>query len=803
MYGRETPSPIFDAPDFPALRRMKPLPKRRRTAAVTTSGQDHITLNHQQSSGMTTASFSARSAAATSVLIQQGLDILQQHQQHHNGQSALGMLASATTGLPMEEFLNGTEPLSARMALQNYYMPILGTVQSFLAANAAAVASGNGVNPGDITEDGTNPNPSLPSLDNTATTANTAAAAAAAALAAITGAATGRGGQLPVSLADLDSIEFGVHFAAAAAAAAAAGVAMGGLGFGFPGMNMGHVPTSMPMPMPMTTSTGTHSRDEGDSRGDGDYLDHMQQPGNTKKRKVPANVGGSPRGGSGRSGEGGEDSEVLGSFMDEGHLDDGQSAEQGGRDRNGNEYEYDSQQDRQTQSSDSTSATGTSYPPPPFPGQLSLVVKKRGKMTAVTLAGLQHKEMLKSRKRQLAAVMGALSHGDTLALDQALSASFPLLSGFGSVLNGSGVGDEEERKPRQRKSKRLSVRLTRAMKSLLETPERRIPHPDAVPFPSGPFTFVSPSETADRLVATKAEVASLRNQFERELERQANKVSKVAVQAGGNKAMARAGGGKAKRERLERERMARVEKAQSQKTKAEITTTTTTTTTTKEVSNSPAVSNAQAVPSLPGGGKSKAKKKKRSALANASNPHHLRNYVPSRLPNSGSGGDGGNGPGGQNANLLWPLPIRFLTAEIPPRRKNSQAHYDQENQSVKKTKTTATAPLPSLIQPNDEWICAFCEYDLFYGSDAAFRRGVRNRKKILKRRRRARERAAAAASGTRAAAAKGAPPPTQDEQDFDEYEDDEGDVAEYGTAPAQNTGRVKAGPDKDGTDGQG
>ncbi|KAF9054702.1 hypothetical protein BJ165DRAFT_1399875 [Panaeolus papilionaceus] len=791
MYRRETPSPIFDAPEFPVLRRMRPLPKRRRTAAGANNGHDHISLNHQQSGGMPTASFTTHGAAATA-LIQQGLGVLHQHQQQH-GQSALEMLASATTGLPMEEFLNGTEVISARIALQNYYMPILGTVQNFLAANAAAIATGTNPNSNTAGEDSSDPNQPT----HTNTTANTAAAAAAAALAAITNAGTTRAGQLPVSLADLDSIEFGVHFAAAAAAAAAAGVAMGGLGgmdFGFPSTNMGHAPTSMPAPVP------THSRDDEDPRGDADYLDHMQQPGNTKKRKVPANVGGSPRG-SGRRAEGGEDEGSLGTYANDGH-DGGQGSEHPSRDRNGDEYNCDPQ-DRQASDSTSTSSTpGTSYPPAPFPGQLSLVVKKRGKMTAVTLAGLQHKEILKSRKRQLAAVMGALSHGDTLALDQALSASLPLLSGFGSMVNGSGngVGDEEERKPRLRKSKRWSVRLARAMKVLLETPERRIPHPDAMPFPSAPFNFMCASDTAERLIATKAEAASLRNQFERELKRQANKAAKLVGQAGGNKAMARAGGGKAKRERLERERMARVENAQSQKVKVEVTATTT-----AKISNPPAIPTPPIL-SLPGGGKSKAKKKKRSALANASNPHHLRNYVPSRLPNSGpSGGDGGNSTGAQHANLIWPLPIQFLSAEVPPRRRNSPGHEDGSvNQSSKNTRSTTNGPPMSHIQPVDEWICAFCEYELFYGSDAAYRRGVRNRKKILKRRRRARERAAAAARGARAASAKGAPPaPLQDEQDFDEYEDVEADVEEYGSAPAQNVGRVKAGPDKDGAVGLG
>lgn len=123
------------------------------------------------------------------------------------------------------------------------------------------------------------------------------------------------------------------------------------------------------------------------------------------------------------------------------------------------------------------------------------------------------------------------------------------------------------------------------------------------------------------------------------------------------------------------------------------------------------------------------KKKKRSALANASNPHHLRNYVPSRLPHSGAP----LSQGGGNLNLVSPLPVQFLTAEIPPRRRRKPA--------------PPSHLLAPLTQPEDEWICPMCEYSLFYGDDAAFRRAIRSRKKILVRRRRARERAAAAASG--------------------------------------------------------
>ena len=53
----------------------------------------------------------------------------------------------------------------------------------------------------------------------------------------------------------------------------------------------------------------------------------------------------------------------------------------------------------------------------------------------------------------------------------------------------------------------------------------------------------------------------------------------------------------------------------------------------------------------------------------------------------------------------------------------------------------------NLTNPEEEWMCAFCEYNLFYGDEKAFKRALAQRKTILKRRRRAMERAAAAAAG--------------------------------------------------------
>ena len=126
-------------------------------------------------------------------------------------------------------------------------------------------------------------------------------------------------------------------------------------------------------------------------------------------------------------------------------------------------------------------------------------------------------------------------------------------------------------------------------------------------------------------------------------------------------------------------------------------------------------------------------KKKRSALANASNPHHLRNYVPSRLPHSGVLQPAQAVMNAQN--LLGPHAVRFLSAEVRPRRKKTAGSG------------SAITPLSNLVPPEEEWICAFCEYKLFYGDERGYQEAIRNRRKVLSRRRRALERAAAAASG--------------------------------------------------------
>lgn len=170
--------------------------------------------------------------------------------------------------------------------------------------------------------------------------------------------------------------------------------------------------------------------------------------------------------------------------------------------------------------------------------------------------------------------------------------------------------------------------------------------------------------------------------------------------------------------------------------------------------------------------KSKGKKKKRSALANASNPHHLRNYVPSRLPNANANRSSSAHAAGNDPYSMFAL--RFLSAQLPPRK---QQH------------TPGVTPIASLTNPEEEWICPSCEYNLFYGDDHSYRRAVRQRKKILSRRRRAQERAAATAAGRKKSSSAAAVPSENDEAGGDDLVDeDEAGAAEHAS---ENAGRGK------------
>lgn len=600
-------SPIFDIPEFPALRRVKPLPKRRR---VNTDEDD---------AGLVARARTLASAAASTV-------------------SGLAPPLSADTIAPIpldatpEELIAHAERLKTEMAAQGYeqYLPILGGVQDLFrgvaAAAAAASAAGNGGNPGGRSRGSRN---------------------------SIAASVSDLGNKLSLASEALEK---------ALAHAAAAGVGLPGSGGTIGGLSIS----------------------EDDDLGDSDYMDHLQQPGNTKKRKVPANASGFSRGRGRDSGSG-----------------------QSGGEDDGSERERDL-------SGEASSGAGR---PDGAPGskhffQSSLHPSRKSRLPAITLAGLQHKKTVASRKKQLADVLVSLSLNDTMSLDQALSNNYPFAAAAASLASATtNKGADPNSGPKIRLSRRNAPRLARLAKRAL-----RLRHPDMAGFTVSDFTFRCPSSSSERLGALKDEVAMLKTRFEAELARQSAKAKLAAA----NKMMAsfpakgsrhkRSGGG--------------TDRAQRQRTIAPAS------------SGKGGDQNAEFLDHglVPGVPKTKVKKKKRSALANASNPHHLRNYVPSRFPHSGTGN--AQQANQTEANYLSPLPLRFLSADLPPRRKRSHKVNAQ--------------PTANLTNPADEWICAFCEYELFYGDEQDYRRAIRQRKKILRRRRRAQERAAAAASGNSA-----------------------------------------------------
>ena len=119
--------------------------------------------------------------------------------------------------------------------------------------------------------------------------------------------------------------------------------------------------------------------------------------------------------------------------------------------------------------------------------------QRKGRLSSATLAGLQHKELLKQRKRQLAAFLGAISHGDTLALDQALSSNYP----FTTV--GPSSDPSSAQPVRVRLSKRKGPRLARLARTLnASAPSQK------VPFVVSEFHFVA-SECWSSLLTLSAE----------------------------------------------------------------------------------------------------------------------------------------------------------------------------------------------------------------------------------------------------------------------------------------------------------
>ncbi|KAM0753238.1 hypothetical protein T439DRAFT_378939 [Meredithblackwellia eburnea MCA 4105] len=121
-------------------------------------------------------------------------------------------------------------------------------------------------------------------------------------------------------------------------------------------------------------------------------------------------------------------------------------------------------------------------------------------------------------------------------------------------------------------------------------------------------------------------------------------------------------------------------------------------------------------------------KKKRSAHANANNVHHRDNYVPSRMPVASANQHGPmTDASGEPILTSWPASEEAIAASGGKSHHKHDANY---------------------FAGPDEWLCMFCEYEIFFGEEPLLARALRKRKNVLKVRRRAKERAAKAANGS-------------------------------------------------------
>ena len=333
------PSPLFDVPELPSLRRVKPLPKRRRTSDPRPDDDQLSNASH----------------------------------------AGPGEQDNSPNHTDADEPSTQDPTLAAQMALQAYYHPVLGGVRD-LFKNTAAGGNGH---------------------------------------------ASGNGAAIDIDLSG----------------------ALSGV-LGYPG------------------GGGGGSVDgQDDEDGEGDYVDHLQQPGNTKKRKVPANMSGSAHG---------HDAGSTGSGAEDEPLDRGHSSNREG--------DADSVSVSGAGSGAGGGGGGTQFPL----GRNGSLLGKKGRLSRATLAGLQHKETLKSRKRQLSAVIGTLPHGDTLALDQALSAN-------ALFLKAQAGGDPRNAPPpRVRLSRRRAARVARAFRAWRASrpqPDNGDEEEEPAAAPSSDFTF--------------------------------------------------------------------------------------------------------------------------------------------------------------------------------------------------------------------------------------------------------------------------------------------------------------------------
>jgi hypothetical protein len=196
-----------------------------------------------------------------------------------------------------------------------------------------------------------------------------------------------------------------------------------------------------------------------------DRTDQTQQQGNAKKRKVPAHLSGSqmrPDWADVHSGEEEEKQSGAGERVLPSSL-----------------------------GSLAASAAVASPREEPFQGGAAEGGDRRqqGKLLPATMVGLRKKQVLKHRRRQLAGLLGSLSLGDSLALDQALLAKQALLNEKRSGAGGYARNARQNSRLKRRRASRV-VRRHRT----LPPPPAPSPTPPSEPtrriFAESEFTFL-------------------------------------------------------------------------------------------------------------------------------------------------------------------------------------------------------------------------------------------------------------------------------------------------------------------------
>src|SRR6267142_6409695 len=216
-------------------------------------------------------------------------------------------------------------------------------------------------------------------------------------------------------------------------------------------------------PRPPTVNTDVTVTPAPNDGREGDHMDSSQQQGNAKKRKVPAHLSGSQMGLDSADVHSGEDEQQL--------------MPPGGGERTPSNFACAAE-------AMASAAAGAAPEEEAFDGGAE-ADGRHGKVLPATMVGLRQKQVLKHRRRQLAALLGSGSPslGDSIALEQALLANtYALLND-----NRPSVGRNVRLKRRLKKRRRAS-RVIRRHCTVAPPPAsdrtRRI-------FPDGEFTFLS------------------------------------------------------------------------------------------------------------------------------------------------------------------------------------------------------------------------------------------------------------------------------------------------------------------------